>query len=64
MFETLEAGLQNAIRTLRGKGKLSEANMRDGMKLVERACSRPTLAIRSSKISLPKSPTKRLANEC
>ena len=37
MFEALEEGLKSAIRTLRGKGKLSEANMRDGMKLVERA---------------------------
>jgi signal recognition particle subunit SRP54 len=37
MFEALEEGLRNAVRTLRGKGKLSEANMRDGMKLVERA---------------------------
>lgn len=37
MFEALEEGLRGAIRTLRGKGKLSEANMRDGMKLVERA---------------------------
>ena len=37
MFEALEDGLKSAIRTLRGRGKLSEANMRDGMKLVERA---------------------------
>jgi signal recognition particle subunit SRP54 len=37
MFEALEEGLKSAVRTLRGKGKLSEANMRDSMKLVERA---------------------------
>jgi len=37
MFEALEEGLKSAVKTLRGRGKLSEANMRDSMKLVERA---------------------------
>ena len=37
MFEALEEGLKGAVKTLRGRGKLSEANMREGMKLVERA---------------------------
>jgi signal recognition particle subunit SRP54 len=37
MFEALEEGLRSAVRTLRGKGKLSESNMRDSMKLVETA---------------------------
>jgi signal recognition particle subunit SRP54 len=37
MFEALQDGLTGALKTLRGKGKLSEANMRDGLKLVEKA---------------------------
>jgi signal recognition particle subunit SRP54 len=35
MFESLREGLTGAFNTLRGRGKLSEANMRDGLKLVE-----------------------------
>ena len=37
MFEALQDGLSSAFKTLRGKGKLSEANMRDGLKLVEKS---------------------------
>ncbi len=37
MFESLQEGLQAALKSLRGKGKLTEANMRDGLKLVERS---------------------------
>jgi len=37
MFESLSDGLQSAFKTLRGKGTLSEANMRDGLKLVEQS---------------------------
>ncbi|MEX2171200.1 MAG: signal recognition particle protein [Pirellulales bacterium] len=37
MFESLQDGLSSAFKTLRGQGKLSESNMRDGMKLVERS---------------------------
>ncbi|MBC8869933.1 MAG: signal recognition particle protein [Planctomycetes bacterium] len=37
MLETLQDGLTSAFKTLRGKGKLSEANMRDGLRLVERS---------------------------
>jgi signal recognition particle subunit SRP54 len=37
MFEALQDGLSSAFKTLRGQGKLSEANMRDGLKLVERS---------------------------
>jgi signal recognition particle subunit SRP54 len=37
MFETLQQGLQSAFKTLRGKGRLTEANMRDGLKLVEQS---------------------------
>jgi signal recognition particle subunit SRP54 len=37
MFESLQKGLDSAIRTLRGRGKLTEANMRDGLRLVQQA---------------------------
>lgn len=35
MFDSLSEGLQSAFKSLRGKGKLTESNMRDGLKLVE-----------------------------
>ena len=35
MFDSLQDGLKGAFKTLRGKGKLTEANMRDGLKMVE-----------------------------
>ncbi|MCA9129068.1 MAG: signal recognition particle protein [Planctomycetales bacterium] len=37
MFESLSDGLQSAFKSLRGKGKLTESNMRDGLKMVEQA---------------------------
>jgi signal recognition particle subunit SRP54 len=37
MFEALQDGLSGALKSLRGLGKLSEGNMRDGLKLVERS---------------------------
>ncbi len=37
MFEALQGSLSSAFKTLRGQGKLSEANMRDGLKLVEKS---------------------------
>lgn len=37
MFDSLQQGLGSAFKTLRGKGKLTESNMRDGLKLVERS---------------------------
>ena len=37
MFESLQENLSAAIRTLRGRGKLSESNMREGLEMVERA---------------------------
>ncbi len=37
MFETIQQGLSGALRSLRGKGKLTEANMRDGLELVRQA---------------------------
>ena len=35
MFESLQDGLKSAFKSLRGKGKLTEANMRDGLGMVE-----------------------------
>ena len=37
MFESLQENLSSALKTLRGRGKLSEANMRDGLNLVRQA---------------------------
>lgn len=37
MFESLQDGLQSAFKSLTGKGRLTESNMRDGLKLVEQS---------------------------
>jgi signal recognition particle subunit SRP54 len=37
MFESLSDGLQSAFKSIRGKGKLTESNMRDGLQMVEEA---------------------------
>jgi signal recognition particle subunit SRP54 len=37
MFESLQENISSAIRTLRGRGRLTEANMREGLGLVQRA---------------------------
>ncbi len=37
MFENLQDGLKSAFKSLRGKGKLTEANMRDGLQLIEQS---------------------------
>lgn len=37
MFESLQQGLDSALKTLSGKGKLSEANMREGLEKVQQA---------------------------
>lgn len=37
MFESLQENLSSAIRALRGRGRLTESNMRDGLRLVQRA---------------------------
>jgi signal recognition particle subunit SRP54 len=37
MFESLNNGLNEAFKTLRGRGKLTESNMREGLQLVERS---------------------------
>ncbi|MDX1945276.1 MAG: signal recognition particle protein [Pirellulaceae bacterium] len=37
MFDSLQAGLQSALKTLQGKARLSEGNMREGLAAVEQA---------------------------
>lgn len=37
MFDSLQKGLQSAFKSLRGKGKLTEANMRGGLAMVEQS---------------------------
>ncbi|MFG0266483.1 MAG: signal recognition particle protein [Rhodopirellula sp. JB055] len=37
MFDSLSDGLQSAFKSLSGKGKLTEGNMRDGLKIVEQS---------------------------
>ena len=37
MFQSLSDGLQSAFKSIRGKGKLTEANMREGLQMVEEA---------------------------
>ena len=37
MFDSLQAGLQSALKTLQGKARLSEGNMRDGLAAVEQS---------------------------
>jgi len=37
MFESLQKGLLSAIDSLRGRGRLTEANMREGLGLIQRA---------------------------
>jgi len=37
MFESLQENLGSALRAMRGRGRLTESNMRDGLQLVQRA---------------------------
>ena len=37
MFDSLQDGLKGAFKSLRGKGKMTEANMREGLKMVEQS---------------------------
>lgn len=37
MFDALQSGLKAALKTLQGKARLSEGNMREGLKLVEQS---------------------------
>ena len=37
MFDSLQEGLQGAFKTLAGRGKLTEGNMRAGLEIIERS---------------------------
>ncbi|MDO4574444.1 MAG: signal recognition particle protein [Planctomycetia bacterium] len=37
MFDSLRDGLSSALRTLQGRGKLTESNMREGLQMVQQA---------------------------
>ncbi|MCA9269268.1 MAG: signal recognition particle protein [Planctomycetales bacterium] len=37
MFDSLQNGLRDAFKSLAGRGKLTEANMRDGLAIIERS---------------------------
>src|SRR2546423_9264206 len=37
MFESIQRGLSDALKKLRGRGRLTEANMRDGLQEVRKA---------------------------
>ena len=37
MFDSLQDNLKGAFKSIRGKGKLTESNMRDGLKMVEQS---------------------------
>jgi signal recognition particle subunit SRP54 len=37
MFESLSTGLRSALKSIQGKGKLTEANMREALRLVEQS---------------------------
>src|SRR5688500_8561177 len=37
MFESLQTGLRSALKTLQGKAKLTEANMREALGLVQQS---------------------------
>ena len=37
MFGSLQDGLQSAFKSIRGRGTLSESNMRDGLAMVEQS---------------------------
>ena len=37
MFESLQDGLRDAFKSISGRAKLTESNMRDGLKMVENA---------------------------
>ena len=45
MFDSLQESLSGAIKTLRGRGTLTEGNMRDGLKLVEQSLLGPVEGI-------------------
>jgi signal recognition particle subunit SRP54 len=49
MFESLTENIHSALRTLRGRGRLSESNMREGLGLVQRALLEADVSISVAK---------------
>jgi signal recognition particle subunit SRP54 len=49
MFDTLQENIGSAIRTLRGRGRLTEANMREGLSLVQRALLEADVSVEVAK---------------
>jgi signal recognition particle subunit SRP54 len=49
MFESLQENISSAIRTLRGRGRLTEANMREGLALVQRALLEADVSVEVAK---------------
>ena len=49
MFESLQENISSAIKTLRGRGRLTESNMRDGLALVQRALLEADVSISVAK---------------
>ena len=49
MFESLQENLSSAIKTLRGRGRLTESNMREGLALVQRALLEADVSIEVAK---------------
>jgi signal recognition particle subunit SRP54 len=49
MFDSLQENLSSAIRTLRGRGRLTESNMRDGLTLVQNALLEADVSIEVAK---------------
>ena len=49
MFESLQENISSAIKTLRGRGRLTEANMREGLSLVQRALLEADVSVEVAK---------------
>ncbi len=54
MFESLQENLSSAIRTLRGRGRLTESNMREGLALVQTALLEADVSIEVAKTFVAK----------
>ena len=49
MFESLQENISSAIKSLRGRGRLTESNMREGLALVERALLEADVSVEVAK---------------
>ena len=64
MFESLHENLMSAMRTLRGRGKLTESNMRDGLQLVQKALLEADVNIAVARQFVGGSRNRRSASGC